>query len=343
MKGVFFLGDKRLELREIPYPEPGPGEVVIQMKAAGICGSDLRRYRHPLELQPGYPDKLVIKGHEPCGVVNEVGPGVTNTKSGDRVIIQHFGGCGFCKYCRKGYPQYCVQGPWICGYNHHGADAEFMLVRENMCIPLSDNMSFEEGAACACGTGTAFAALKNAKVSGRDTIAIYGQGPVGLSATLLGSAINARVIAVDIVPDKLDLAEKLGASEIINANKMNPVKIIKDLTDGEGADIAMDCTGTRKGRTHAVDSVAIFGKVCFVGEGNDVIIDVSRQLIHKDITIYAGWIFHSTDLEELSNYIVERSIPLKKLITYRFGLDQAEDAFRAFDSGSEGKSVFVWD
>src|SRR5439155_4124575 len=138
-----------------------------------------------------------VAGHEPCGVVAAVGPDVSEEQArvGQRVMNHHYKGCGSCKHCRTGWSQLCLEGCIVYGATGHGAHAPYMKVPASTLVPLPDELSFEEGAAISCGTGTAYQALKRLDVSGRDTLAVFGQGPVGLSAVLLGQAMGARVIA----------------------------------------------------------------------------------------------------------------------------------------------------
>src|SRR2546426_8864724 len=211
MRGVVFLGERKLELREFTDPTPGPGEVVIAIKASGMCGSDLHMYRAAgnaaAALGLGGSGGPVIAGHEPCGVVAAVGPGVPESQArvGQRVMDHHYRGCGSCKHCRVGWSQLCPHGIVVYGATGHGGHAPFMTVEASTLVPLPDELSFEEGAAVSCGTGTAYWALKRIDVSGRDTLAVFGQGPVGLSATLLGRVMGARVIAIDVAPERLAL------------------------------------------------------------------------------------------------------------------------------------------
>jgi len=342
MRGVVLLGDGELEVRSFPDPEPGYGEVLVQMKASGICGSDLWPLRMSRS-ERGDPAKLNISGHEPCGVVAELGEGVAEVAVGKRVIVHHYSGCGRCKYCRIGYPQLCVHGHKVYGFTADGGHADFMVVPAHMCLDLPQGMSFEEGAAIACGTGTAYAALRRLAVSGRDTLVVFGQGPVGLSATLLGSAMGARVIAIDLVPYRLKLAKRLGAAEAFNASDGDPVEAVRDLTKGEGAEATMDCTGVPEVRVQAIESAKVFGRTCLVGEhGGMALQDVSRQVIHKHLTVYGSWTFSTALLEEAANWVVESGIPLKRLITHRFSIGEAGEAFGVFQSGETGKVVFVW-
>jgi threonine dehydrogenase-like Zn-dependent dehydrogenase len=342
VRGVVFLGDRELETRELPEPTPGPGEAVIAMKSSGLCGSDLRPYRTP-RAQRGDPARLKVGGHEPCGVIAEVGPGVTEVKVGDRVMMHHYRGCGVCRMCRIGYTQMCLVSHDTYGSTQDGGHEDFMLAPASTCIVMPDALSFEEGAACACGTGTAFHALKRLGISGIDTIAIFGQGPVGASGTLFAAAMGARVIAVDMVPERLKLAKRLGADVVIDASKDKPVEAIRELTHGEGADATLDATGIPQARINAVDAARYWGKVCFVGEGNTTTFDVSPQIIHKQLTIYGSWTFSTGGLAEVAQFVVERRVPLKHLITHTFTLDQAVEAYKLFDSGRTGKVVFVWE
>jgi threonine dehydrogenase-like Zn-dependent dehydrogenase len=349
MKGVVFLGDRELELQDFPDPTPGPGEVVLAMKASGMCGSDLHAYRAArgksaaasLGLGGGGP---VIAGHEPCGVVAERGPGVPEAwaPTGARVMQHHYKGCGACKHCRVGWSQLCPKGIVVYGVTGHGGHAPYMTVPASTLVPLPDELSFEEGAAVSCGTGTAYGALVRLDVSGRDTLAVFGQGPVGLSATLLGVAMGARVIALDVVPERRRLAREFGADAVVDPGAADPVAALRELTGGEGVDAALDCTGHPEARAQAVRSTRTWGRVCFVGEGGTVTLDVSPDLLRRQITLLASWTFSTVGQAECARFVVRRRVPLRRLLTHRFGLDEAPQAYRLFDSQTTGKGVFVF-
>jgi threonine dehydrogenase-like Zn-dependent dehydrogenase len=182
---------------------------------------------------------------------------------------------------------------------------------------------------------------KKLDVSGRDTLAIYGQGPVGLSATLLGKAMGARVIAIDVAPARLEHALRLGADATLNPTAGDPVSGVQELTDGEGADATLDCTGNATARAQTVRSARVFGRACFVGEGGTVELEPSPDIIHRHLSLYGSWTFNTVGLEECARFIVRRAVPLDRLITHRFQLDQAVEAFQLFDKGETGKCVFV--
>ncbi len=334
MRGIVFLGRRQLDMQTFPDPRPRSGEAVVQVKASGLCGSDLRPYRDERA-------QAVIGGHEPCGVVVSLGSDVSYPAIGTRVMVHHYSGCGSCKYCRIGYEQLCLHGHEIYGFTAHGANADYIVVPARTLIPLPDQITFEEGAAIACGTGTAYMALKKLDVSGRDTLAVFGQGPVGLSATLLGRAMGARVIAVDVDLPRLELARSTGADVVINPLEVDPIAAIRDLTGGEGADATVDCTGNATARAQTVRSARVWGRACFVGEGGTVTLDPSPDIIHKHLTLYGSWTFSTVGLEECARFVVDRKVPLGRLITHRFPLDRADEAYRVFDAGATGKCVLI--
>ncbi|MBI2938809.1 MAG: zinc-binding dehydrogenase, partial [Chloroflexi bacterium] len=184
-------------------------------------------------------------------------------------------------------------------------------------------------------------ALKRLDASGRDTLAIFGQGPVGLSGTLLGRAMGARIVAVDPSAERRELATQFGAEVVLDPRQVDPVQAIRELTHGEGADATLDCTGQPAARVAAVKSARIWGRVCFVGEGNTTTFEISPDIIHKQLTIYGSWTFSTLGQEECARFIADRKIPLHRLLTHRFTLDQAADAYRLFDTQTTGKGVFV--
>ena len=341
MKGILFSGDRKLKIEDLPRPKPGEGEVLIEMKASGICGSDLMLYRKPSGEFPEQK-RSVVMGHEPCGVVAELGPSSRNLKVGDRVIIHHHLGCGNCTYCQSGWPQHCIHGPTIYGWTLNGGHEDYMVCADRVCIPLPDELTFEEGASCACCTGTAFQALKRLAPSGRDTLVVFGQGPVGLSVNILAKAMGSRVIAIDTITERLELGKRLGADEVVNTGTADPVTAVRELTGGEGADVAVDCTGVEIARINTLKSARIWGRVCFLGEHGTATFEMTPQIIHKQLTIYGSWTFGRQVLTELTDFIVKRKVPLKDTITDRFPLAQAEEAYKLFDKGKTGKVVFVW-
>ena len=348
MRGVVFTGNSTLDLVQFDDPTPGPTDVVLMIKASGMCGSDLKLYRPPkgaafkaLGLKDsGEP---LIAGHEPCGVVAAVGSEVSPraVRIGDRVMVHHYHGCDACPHCRTGWTQMCEQGAMIYGVTGHGGHAPYMKVAANTLMPLPQELSFTTGAAISCGTGTAFGALVRMNVNARDTIAIFGQGPVGLSATQLATAMGAQVIAVDVSADRVARATEFGATHVIDASAVDPVEAIRELTGGKGAGRALDTSGASAGRSGAVRCAAPWGVVCFVGEGGDVTLNVSPEIIRKQLTIVGSWTLSNVGQADCARFIADRGLPVDDLFTDRWTLDQADEAYRLFDRQASGKAVFV--
>jgi threonine dehydrogenase-like Zn-dependent dehydrogenase len=346
MKGVVLLGDRILEIREFPDPTPGPGEVVLEIKASGMCGSDLKFYRaRGGAASLGFKTQAgpVIAGHEPCGVVVATGAGVSprEARVGQRVMQHHYRGCGVCPQCATGWMQLCVEGvAEVYGATGHGAHAPYMKCPARTLVPLPDELSFDAGAAVSCGTGTAWGALRRLGLSGDQTIAVFGQGPVGLSTTLLAAAMGARVIALDTCEERLQRAAEFGAEELINPTQTdNLIARIRDLTHGLGADVAIDASASPTARAQAVRCLRTWGKACFVGEGDSVTLDVSNDLLRRQITLIGSWTFSTIGQADCARFVADRGLDLDRLFTDRWLLDQAEEAYRLFDQQRSGKGV----
>jgi threonine dehydrogenase-like Zn-dependent dehydrogenase len=341
MRGVVFKGNREVILQDVPDPQPGPGEVVIAIKASGMCGSDMRPYLLP-PAESGLRSDIV-SGHEPCGVVEEVGAAVSahQARKGERVLIHHYWGCGACQHCRVGYYQMCKRGSRTMGFSAHGGNAPYLLAPASALSPLPDELSFAEGAAIACGTGTAYSALKRLDVSGRDTLAIFGQGPVGLAATQLATAMGARVIAVDLSAERRQLARELGAELAIDPSAASPVQQIREATHGDGADATLDCTGHPEARANCAKAARQWGRACFVGEHGTATFDMSPDVIHKQLTMYGSWTFSTVLMAECARFAVDLHVPLGRVFTHTFTLEQAPEAFARFATRAMGKGVFT--
>jgi threonine dehydrogenase-like Zn-dependent dehydrogenase len=346
MKAVVFPGERKVQFLDFPDPVPGPGEVVLEIKASGMCGSDLKFYRAvggASSLGLGKVSGPVIAGHEPCGVVAAVGAGVTEKQAriGMRVMQHHYRGCGVCEHCSTGWMQLCVEGvAEVYGATGHGAHARYMKCPARTLVPLPDELSFDAGAAISCGSGTAWGALHRLGLQGNHTIAVFGQGPVGLSATLLAAKMGARVIALDTGDERLARAKEFGADVLINPLKTeNVVQAIRDLTHGRGADASLDASSSPLARAQAVRCVRTWGKACFVGEGDSVTLDVSSDLLRRQVTLMGSWTFSTVGQADCARYIADRGIDIDRLFTHRWKLEQAEEAYKLFDAQTSGKGV----
>jgi threonine dehydrogenase-like Zn-dependent dehydrogenase len=348
MRGVVFKGPRKVGVDSFDDPTPGPGEAVVEIKASGMCGSDLRYYRlgtaaalESFGMKGRRAEDDVIVGHEPCGVVAALGPGIDERALavGDRVIVYHYDGCGLCRHCRAGWAQMCERGAGLIGATVHGGHADYLKVPASTLMPLPDELSFAAGAAVACGTGTAFGALVRMDLSARDTIAVFGQGPVGQSATQLAAAMGARVIAVDIESERVGRAKEFGAMHAIDSSKADPVEAILELTGGRGTSRSLDCSGAPSARLAAVKCLEPWGKVVFVGEGKDVTLDVSPDVNRKQITIMGSYTFSDVGMANCARFVADHGVDVDKLFTDRWTIDAAEQAYIEFDKQTGGKAV----
>ncbi|HEV2889383.1 MAG TPA: zinc-binding dehydrogenase [Frankiaceae bacterium] len=338
MRAAYLPGGRRVDLRDVPVPEPGPGQLLLKMGASTICGSDLRAiYREHLGVgAEAYQG--VIGGHEPCGQVVRRGPGVTAFAEGDRVVVYHIAGCGSCPDCMAGYDISCQRPERAAyGWQRDGGHAEYILVEERSLVPLPDDLSYLDGASVACSVGTAYEALCRVDVGGRDTTLVTGLGPVGLAAGLLAKKMGATcVIGVDIAEERRALAREVGAvDEAIPAE--DAVAEIKRLTQGHGCETAIDCSGSPQGRVTAIDGARRWGRVAMVGEGGRLDVDVSHQVIHRNLTILGSWVTSRWRTAELLERLVRWRLHPEVLVTHQFPLDRVAEAYEVADSGVAGK------
>ncbi|MFN8620983.1 MAG: zinc-binding dehydrogenase [Chloroflexota bacterium] len=341
MRGVLLPGGSRVELREFPDPVAGPGQAVLRIKASSICGSDVRAiYREHLgKGAEGYLDGT-IGGHEPCGQVESVGPGVTEVKPGDRVVPYHIAGCGFCRDCRSGFFISCSspkRGAY--GWQRDGGHADLMLADVRTLIPLPEPLTYVDGALVACGWGTAWQGILRGAVSGRDRVLVTGLGPVGLATLMLAVASGAEVYGVDIKAERRTFARSLGATEVWAPDAA--LAGVRAVTGGKGVEVAIDCSAAASARALCLDAARQWGRVVFVGEGGEVTFAPSPTLIHHQLTLHGSWVTSVGDMEDLLEFLVRKDLHPEVTVTERFPLEQTGDAYRIFDEGRTAGKVVV--
>lgn len=343
MKAVLFPGDRQVVVVERPTPDPGPGQALVRVRASAICRSDMSiYYGKPVVGGEATASGQIVPGHEPAGEVVSVGDGVTGVAPGDRVAIYLGIGDGTCEYCRGGYLFLCPN--WKCiGFDLDGGDADYIVIPAGNCLKLPDGISFEVGAVMTDMVGTQYDAQRRLSVSGVDTVAMFGIGPMGGAGILVAKGRGARVIAVDILESRLEQARALGADETINSKEEDPVARLHELTGGRGVDVAIDSSGSPAGQNAALDAAATFGRVAFIGESRKTEINPSDQLIRKLLTVIGAWYFPIWAWPEITRFVVDHDIAVDKLITHRFPLDDAAKAFRMFDERLTEKAVFIWE
>ena len=344
MPGVFLPGERRVEIREVAIPEPGYGQVLVRMKASSICGSDLRAIYRPKEQGTG-PEAYrgVIAGHEPAGVIEATGAGVSRFAPGDRVLLYHIAGCGLCHECRTGWMISCTSPERAAyGWQRDGGHAPFLLAEQRTLVALPDELSYLDGSIVACGLGTAFAGCLRVGVNGADRVLVTGLGPVGMGAVMLARALGAEVVGVEASAARRDVARRLGV-DVLEAEPEDLVEALRERTDGRGFDVAIDCSGNPTARTTCLAAARPRGRVAFIGEGASVAFDVSPLLIHPQLTIVGSWVCSIGQMEDLVELLVRWGLRPEEMVTDRFDIAAAEEAYRLADGADGGKVAFIWD
>jgi threonine dehydrogenase-like Zn-dependent dehydrogenase len=345
MNGITLPGNSTVQKVATEIPEPRYGQVLLKMKASSICGSDVRAiYREHLGTGPeAYQG--VIAGHEPCGQVVAAGPGCHRLKEGDRVVVYHIAGCGSCEECREGYMIGC-RSPYRAayGWQRDGGHADFLLAEEATCLLLPEGLSYADGALVSCGFGTAYEGLLRLGLSGRDQLLVTGLGPVGLAAAMLGRALGASlIIGTDVSAERRALAVELGLVDHALAADESAAAAVADLTAGRGCEASIDCSGSGAARVFALENTRTWGRCAFVGEGGQITFAVSELLIHQQITLHGSWVTSLGHMAELLERLVRWNLQPERIITHRYPLNQAEEAYRIADRGAAGKVCLVFD
>lgn len=341
MRTVKIPGENRIELHQVPIPEPEKGWVRIRMKASALCRSDLYRFHGQKVFEDTGDESFITPGHEPCGIVDKLGEGVDKVDVGDRVAVYLALGCGKCEHCLSGNTVLCSEFRCI-GFALDGAHADYLVVPQECCLPLPSEMDFVTGALATDVAGTLYTACKRIGVDASKTVAIFGIGPMGMGGVLIAKALGATVIVVDINEERLALAERLGVDYAIDSKETDVVAEIKRLTGGKGADCAICCAGNNVTYNQSLDCAKKGGSVAFIAEAHGITIDPSAQFVNKRLNVMGCWYFNCCDWKEITEFILKKKIPLKSIASKLYDLNDADEAFRLFDSGRTQKVVFVW-
>jgi len=334
-------GVGRLELRDVPVPEPGPGEVLLKVLAAGVCGTDLHVRDDAF---PYWPP--VILGHEFSGRAEKLGEGVTLVAVGDRVVGEpHTKACGHCPLCRTGNPQICSakRSP---GWGIDGAMAEYLVMPEHLLHKLPDSIGDDVGAVIEPAANTVHDVLERAGVEAGDFVAVIGPGPIGLLAAMTARAGGARevmVIGTDVdEPLRLPAAREMGFLHAVNAQKDDPARIVADLTDGQGADLVVECSGSAGGIASTVSLVRKKGRICAIGiSGAETVPFPYRAASFKVCDVFFCLSTSYTSWNKAIHMVASGQLPAGKVITHRAPLAEWEKVFDEIDHQRALKAVLI--
>lgn len=341
MRGVLYSGNKESTIEDFPDPSPGPGQVVVEMKASGICGSDIHFFRTDPETFATHPRRNMILGHEPAGVVREVGPGVTHVAAGDRVLVYHYTGCYHCGHCSAGFIYRCEQAQSH-GREIYGGFADYLLTEGGSVVKLPDWASFAEGAIAACAGGTGFNAVLKATPSGQDLLLVFGLGPVGLSAALVSQAMGAQVVGVEPMRERRELAATLGIELLIDPTANDVSSELRRLTGQPRATIAIETSGHRQVQESIHDLLSPGSKAILLGIGHWEPTFVAWRLIRSEITLQASKIFPIQVVHQLFQFLEGQNIRLDPMVTHRYPLTEAQPALLAAERAVSGKALIEW-
>jgi propanol-preferring alcohol dehydrogenase len=297
--------------QEIEIPRVGARDVLIRVKAAGICHSDAH-YR--AGVSPVEPLPLTL-GHEVAGVVETTGAEVRSFTAGDRVCVHYLVTCGACAFCQAGTEQFCPAVQMI-GKQRDGGYAEFIVMPERSVFRLPDEIPFEQGAILMCSSATSLHALNKARLRRGETVAVFGVGGLGVSALQLAKHLGAsEVFAVDINPRKLELAKRLGAVPV-HASAADPVHQMKKLTAGRGVDVALELIGLPLTMRQAVQSLAILGRAVLVGLTQETFeVAPYAELLNKETEIIGVSDHLASELSMLLDLVRTQTLDLSHVIT----------------------------
>jgi 2-desacetyl-2-hydroxyethyl bacteriochlorophyllide A dehydrogenase len=339
MKALVFRGPNQIGIEHVPIPKPGPGEAVIRVTLTTICGTDLHILKGEYPVKPG----LTI-GHEPVGIIHELGVGVAGYKVGERVLVGAITPCGQCSYCLSGDWSQCGGpiGGWKFGNTINGAQAEYLLVPNAQAnlAKIPDDLSDEQVVLLADIASTGISAAESGEVKLGDTVAIFAQGPIGLCATE-GSKLRGAgfIIAVESDPVRAAMAKRMGADVVVDHTKTDAVEEIRRMTEGKGVDVAIEALGTQATFESALRVLRAGGTLSSLGVYSGKLSVPLEPFAaglgdHKIVTTLCPG--GKERMRRLMELVRNGRLDLRPLLTHFFPLDRITDAYELFGQRSGG-------
>ncbi len=328
-----------MEIRDIPEPKPGPGQVKIEVKEAGICGSDLHIYHSDIAIPVNPP---VVVGHEFSGVVTEVGEGVTKFKPGDRVVSEtayHY--CGVCDFCREGFYNLCVERKTL-GYWFNGVFTKYTLVPEGRVHIIPESIDFTTAAMTEPLACVVHAVYDLTKIVAGDVVLVSGPGAVGIMAAQVAKAHGATVIVsgTNVDEERLAMAKELGADYAINIQKESLPDLISKLTKGYGVDVVLECSGAAPGIDAALNLIKKRGYFTQIGlPGKKIEFDIEK-ICYKELHFTGSLGSRNASWRKAIQLLEEGKVVLKPLASTRYSILEWEKAFKAFEN-KEGFKIML--
>lgn len=318
MQAAVYIPEQGIETQEMPIPKIGADEILLKVKACGICGTDV------LKVNRSLPKKNTVLGHELAGVVEEVGSEVSDWKKGDRLVVAHHVPCGTCHYCRHGNHSMCRHFKKT--NLDPGGFAEYLRIPaehvQNTAFRIEEDFSDEE----ALFTEPLSCCVRNirrAKLLENDFVVVVGMGSIGLMTLQLLKNIPTQVLALDLKPERLELAQKLGADFVLDGRDKNITQRIQELTDNRGADLVVFTAGGAPVFQQAFDWVREGGALnLFASLSGERVPTSIDQLYHREITVFSSYSPSPEDLKTANQLLLEKKVLVKDLITHHLGLGE---------------------
>jgi len=330
MKALKFHGNGRMSIENVEKPKAQNDWVVVRVTASGICGTDIELLLHAKEGSP------VTPGHEVAGVVCETDK-AKRFKTGDRVLINCHVTCGVCEHCNNGDLIFCPELKAV-GFEIDGGNAEYLLVPEASLRPIPDDISDEVAVVIGDALGTPYSAIKKADIAPGDFVGVFGAGPLGIMAIFTAAQKGGRVVAVDMNESRLEKSREFGAEFTVNPKDADALDKIRQITGGKGLDSVIQCSPSGAAIALGLDALKLRGRLIQVGVVTNLSIDIYSKLNLKELSMIGSRNFNDRDTKELIAF-VKAHPEVEKLISHRFSLGDAEEAFALAEKGDCVKIV----
>ena len=340
MKALYYVGDKKMELRDVPKAAPKSGQYLVRVKANGICGSDFEGYMG----KTGRRIPPMIMGHEVSGVIEEA-PAGGKFETGARVVVFPKPFCGVCDFCKKGMVNVCPAGICMGVMDADGSMAEYIAVDEKYLIPFGSTLSFNE-ASMTEPLAVAYRSVQ--KISDREIdeakyCTVIGAGTIGLLVVALLKARGARnVIVSDATDFRLEVAKKMKADRTINSRQEDFLESIKEITNGKMCDFAIEAVGISPTANDSLNSLRIGGTVIWIGNAQKIVEVNMQKIVTTELTIKGNYVYDFPGFQESLNLLENRTIDGSPLMTNVYPLTDGVKAFRDLENNSDGRMLKVF-
>lgn len=340
MKALYYVGDKAMELREVPAPVPKAGEYLIRVKANGICGSDFEGYMG----KTGRRIAPMVMGHEVAGIVEEA-PAGGKLKKGERVVVFPKPFCGVCDFCRKGMVNVCPSGICMGVMDVDGSMREFISVEEKYLLPFASTLSFNE-ASMAEPLAVAYRSvhkISDAEIAEAEYFAVIGTGTIGLLVVALLKMRGAKnVIVSDATNFRLEIAKKMKADYTVNPRETDLIAEVKRVTGGKMCDFSVEAVGIAPTASSSLDVLRIGGTAVWIGNAQKMVEVNMQKIVTTELTIKGNYVYDFPGFAESLILLAEKKIDISPLMTNVYPLSDGVKAFKDLESNKDGKMLKVF-